>query len=419
LLHHPSEQVVLQVLGIIARSGRKAAVPTIDRIADHESTAVRAAALAARSVLAPDAEQLRGRLAREGSAEVRGAIVANLVVAGAFDEAEGARELDNLLTDAAPNTKLALAEAIGRRSAAGFDHVLVALLGAKEVEVRRAAVAAMGHVSSAALLPSLVDALAQEATRHEAELALAAHAGEAFAVLRARFEDTSSDASFRWRIPQAMALCSPDEALSTLVAWLPKEPDGGVRFGILLVLERIVRQNPTLPLDRAALKLSAHETITRAYRYLDARLLLLRGAAQNPLRKTPGHDLLHDLLRDKEANARGRLFRLLGLLYPTEDFGQIYRSLSVSKDLRVTSVELVESILREPTRDAVLGLIDDCADEHRLARAGRFHRPSRLGYVALLTQLSDGESDSVRQVARFHARELGLVASEGHAGRAA
>jgi hypothetical protein len=127
---------------------------------------------------------------------------------------------------------------------------------------------------------------------------------------------------------------------------------------------------------------------------------------------------LHDLLRDKELNARGRLFRLLGLLHPSEDFGQIYRSLSVSKDLRATSVELIESILREPVRSAVLGLVDDCADELRLARAGRYFRPKQLAYGALLSQLSQGESDSVRQVAHFHAEELGLALAE-YTGQAA
>jgi ATP:ADP antiporter, AAA family len=297
--------------------------------------------------------------------------------------------------------------------------VLVALLGAKELDVRRAAVAAIGQVGSPALLPSLVDALADEDTRADAELALAAQSSAAFEVLRARFEDTKNEISFRWRIPQAMALCSPDQALAMLIEWLPKEPEGAVRFGILLVLERLVRQHPTLPVDRAALKRSVHETLTRAYRFLDARLLLLRGAAQDPTRKTPGHVLLHDLLRDKESNTKGRLFRLLGLLHPSEDFAQIYRSLSVSKDLRATGMELVESILRGPLRTAVLGLIDDCADELRLARAGRFHRPRQLGYRALLEQLFEGESDAVRQVARFHARELGLSPSANQSGAAA
>ncbi|MEI9950171.1 MAG: hypothetical protein WDO74_14645 [Pseudomonadota bacterium] len=419
LLHHPSEQVVLKVLAIITRSGRKAAVSSIDRILDHESPAVRAAALAARSVLEPDPDWLRERLAGEESAPVRGAIAANLVVAGTFDADERERELDRLLQDAASGTQIALADAIGRRGATGFDQVLIQLLGAKEAQVQRAAVVAMGQVASPALLPALVDALAEEATRHDAELALVAHGGAAFEVLRQRFEDTSTDTRLRWRLPQAMALCSAEQTVLALVSWLSKEPNGAVRFGILLVLERLVRQQPNLPLDRALLKRSVHQTITRAYTYLDARLLLSRGAARDESRKTPGHGLLHDLLRDKQISTRGRLFRLLSLLHPTEDFGQIYRSLSLSKDQRVTAMELVESILREPIRSAVLGLIEDCTDEQRLARAGRFHRPWRLGYEALLTQLFDAESDSVRQVALFHARELGLPGVAGGAARAA
>jgi hypothetical protein len=203
-----------------------------------------------------------------------------------------------------------------------------------------------------------------------------------------------------------MAVCSAEQALSRLVAWLPGEPDGGVRFVILLVLERLVRQNPTLPIERGALNRSVSTTIARAFWCLDMRLQLARGAAQNHARKTEVHDLLHDLLRDKEANALSRLFRLLGLLHPSEDLMHIYRSLSVSKGLRVTSVELVESILREPVRSAVLGLIDDCADPLRLARAGAYHRPHRLEYAALLAHLEACDSDAVREVARFHSAEL-------------
>jgi hypothetical protein len=137
--------------------------------------------------------------------------------------------------------------------------------------------------------------------------------------------------------------------------------------------------------------------------------------AQERAFKTPGYDLLHDLLRDKELNARGRLFRLLALLHPTEDFGQIYRGLGISKEQRATSLELIESILREPLRSAVLGLVDDGADEQRLMRAGRYHRLRPLGYRALLDYLSEGDSDAVNEVARFHAQELGFSSSAGQA----
>lgn len=408
LLHHPSEAVVLRVLAILSASGRKTAVRTITRIAEHASPSVRAAALAARSVLEPNAQQLRLILEQEPSAEVRATLIVNLIVSGAYDGAEREQHIEGLLRDGSVATRLAFAEAIGRRSALEFEHVLARLLSAREVEVRRAALIAASSVASSLLMPLLVRALADEATRSEAEQALAVRGSAAFDALRESFEDTGTKPSLRWRIPAAMALCSAERTLKTLLAWLPKEPDGGVRFCILLTLERVVRQNPTFSLDRPTLAWSVSETLTRAYRFLDARLQLVRGALEDAARKTPGHELLRDLLRDKEESARQRLFRLLGLLHPSEDLGQIYRSLSVGKEQRTTSVELIESILREPVRSSVLGLVDDCADELRLARAGQYHRPKAQAYEALLAQLQHSESDAVREVAEFHAVELGL-----------
>ena len=93
----------------------------------------------------------------------------------------------------------------------------------------------------------------------------------------------------------------------------------------------------------------------------------------------------------------------------------IGEGLSVSKEQRATSLELIESILGEPLRSAVLGLVDDGADEQKLLRAGRYHRMRPLEYRALLEDLSDGKNDAVDEVARFHATELGFGASAGQA----
>lgn len=406
LLHHPSEAIVLRVLGILSRSGRRSAVPTITRIADHPTPSVRAAALAARSVLDPDADRLLALLEAEESAEIRAIIAVNLLVAGAFGQAVHEAQLETLLRTGSAATKIAFADAIRHRSAPGFDQALVTLLQAPEPEVRRATVNAMGSVLSPALLPALVGALADEATRAAGEQALSAHGDAAFELLRSRLEDTNTANSLRWRIPAAMAACAAEQALSALLAWLPKEPDGSVRFGIILVLERLTRQHPNLSVDKAALAGSISATISRAYWCLDARLQLTRGVLQDKARATPGHALLRDLLRDKEANTQARLFRLLGLLHPTEDLVHIYRSLSVGKDLRATSVELIESILREPVRSAVLGLIDDGSDNLRLTRAGSYYRARPLGYAALLERLEHSDSGAVREVAHFHLAEL-------------
>ncbi len=410
LLHHPSEQIVIRVLALLTRSGRRKALPTINRISDHPAPSVRAAAMAARCALDPESDKLRELLEREESEEIRATIVVNLIVSGVFTGAEREARIEEILRAGSPMTKLAFAHAIRHRGNEGFDDVLLALVNAPEVEVRRATVAAIGSVHAPGLIPALVEALADERTRATAERALAAYGDEAFEILRARFEDTQGAVSLRWRMPNAMGACNAELALDALGKWLPQEPDGSVRFGIILVLERLIRQHPNSAVPKAEISRSIRGTIERAYFCLHARHELVRGAHHDPNRNTPGHALLRDLLRDKEQNTVGRLFRLLGLLHPSEDLPHIHRSLSVSKELYATSVELLESILREPVRSAVLGLIDDGADEVRLARAGGFYRARPASYLELLARLEHSGSNALREVAHFHLTELTDVA---------
>jgi hypothetical protein len=82
-------------------------------------------------------------------------------------------------------------------------------------------------------------------------------------------------------------------------------------------------------------------------------------------------------------------------------------------------MELIESILREPLRSAVAGLVDDGDDSGRLARGGRYHRHLTVGHDELLRLLATGDSDALREVASFHAAELGIDVVAGVQGRAA
>jgi hypothetical protein len=112
---------------------------------------------------------------------------------------------------------------------------------------------------------------------------------------------------------------------------------------------------------------------------------------------------------DKERNATERLFRLLGLAHPTEDFAEIHRGLSSTKDARATSMELIENVLDDPLRAAVVGLVDDVPGEQRLARSGKYHRALDLDYEGVLSFIIDGDSEAAADVAVFHVAELGLV----------
>ena len=135
-----------------------------------------------------------------------------------------------------------------------------------------------------------------------------------------------------------------------------------------------------------------------------------RGAAAEPTRLTPGHSLIVMLLRDKERHAVERIFRLLGLAFRHEDLRSIHRGLAnANPKVRAGSRELLENLLAPPLRESVIGLVDDVADERRLAALRPDLARASIEYEALLTVLGDGRRLTLRSLAAYHARELGLT----------
>jgi AAA family ATP:ADP antiporter len=405
ILYHPSEAVVERALAMFTAAGRSDVVRTIDRVLEHPSARVRAAAIAARSVLAADPEPLWRRLEVDESEQVRATILINLVISGAIAGKAAGVRIETLLDTGNSATKIALAEAIGRRAAAGFASVLVKLASDEATNVRLAAIDAMSRVLDASLVPALIDGLAREATRAHAERALAYYGTDGLTALSRVLERPESSA-LRWRIPHAISCFEPKPAAAALLARLPEELDGRVRYQIICALERLVRRNPTLPLDRRLLRAAIDHTVARAFRYLDCWLVLGRGGEADPTRKTAGYDLLRQVLLDKHGNAVARLFRLLGLAYPSEDFAQVHRGLSAGKDARATSMELIENVLREPLRSATRALADDAPAAERLRHCGKYHDPLDLDYSGLLSHLIESDSETLQDVTVFHLGEL-------------
>lgn len=409
ILYHPSEPVVEHALGLFVRTGRKNAVPALDHLVDHPSVRIRQAVIAARAALVDDERWLRMRLSEEESPEVRAAIMVNLIASGAIVGSDAHDALESLLRHGSVATRVALAEAIARLSARGFEATLTALCRAAEPSVRAAAARAAGSVRSPELLPALIELTSAESTREAASAALAAYGDAGLAALADALADRATPREVRWQLPGIAARLAPRPAASALLTQLAREWDGMVRYRIIVGLETLRRRQPDVELDAAILEAAIDGSIRRAYRYLDRRLSLARGAESDPRRATDGHRLLGRLLADKQAHAVGRLFRLLGLLHPGEDFSRIYRGLrSARREVRDSGVELTEVVLRPPRRGAVLGLIGDMPDGQRLAAAGPFHAPLGLGYEALLEAMLDSQSESVRLLAIHHVGELGL-----------
>lgn len=411
ILYHPSELVLSRALDMFTRAKRRGVVPVIDRLSDHPSPTVRAALLAARSVLDEDPAPLLARLEADPAPEVRAAIVVNLVVSGALPESEGRERVEAILREGAREARIALAEAIGRRAAGSFAEVLIRLADSDDVEVRLAAVRAIGRAQTPGCVPLLIRMLSQERLRPDVERILVETGGETLEELERALADRTLPAMCRVRIPQTLARLDAERAAPMLLEWLTQESEGAVRFQILRALGQLVRRIPSLALDRALLDRTIEATVRGAYGHLERRLTLQRGAEAVPSRRTPGHEALVQLLADEEINASQRLFSMLALAYRSDDFHEIHRGLrSGRKDARATSMELIDAALPEPLRTAVVGLVDDVAETDRIAAAGRYHSPSELDYEGALADLLGSSHESIREITAFHVGELGLVA---------
>ncbi len=411
VLFHPSREVVLRALEIFGAAGRADFVPVADRLLLHEDPRVRAAALRARTAVRPDEALLR-RAAGDPDSLVSATALVGLV-AGGWAAEESRAVVDELMWSPSPAGRRALAAAIRAQPAPlpAFEPLLLRLAEDPDEEVQAEAATAMGALRLPSFVPALLPMLGDARLRPVARAALVAFGEPALAALDEALRDHDLPHEIRHHVPRTISRFPAAQAAPLLLRRLLVEEDGSVRYKILRGLGRLAAENPDISLDRDVLRSGIERTLEATFRLVHWRTLLERGAAADPRRATPGHELLVDFMRDHEAHARERLFRLLGLLHRGEDFEKIYRGLRNASDkVRAGSRELLENLIALPLRDLVLAAVDEVPDEERLARATGVYLAPPLGYDDLLARLIDEPGETVRCLAAYHVGELGLVA---------
>jgi ATP/ADP translocase/HEAT repeat protein len=409
ILYHPSRAVVLRALDLFETSGRSDFVPVADRLLDHADPEVRAAALRARSAAKPEQAVLQKAM-DDPSALVRATALVGLVSGGWVSEWSG---LDEPLQHSA-ETQVALARAIRRQPIAAFADVLLRLADAPSPEVQALTAEAMGAVKSARFMPALLHMLGTREARRAARAAFLELGDEALSFLDEALGDLSLPHDIRRHLPRTISRFPAGQAGPILLSHMLAEPYGMVRFRMIRGLGRIATDHPDVRLDNDILKQATMRTLEAAFRLAHWRSLLEKGAGEEPRRATRGHGLLTEILHDKEVNAVERLFRLLGLRYRGENFQQIHRGLrNTDPKVRSGSRELLENLLDPPLREAVLALVDDAADDVRLAHAGPFYEAAPMDYEAVLVTLLESSSETMQSIAAYHVGELGLTALRG------
>jgi AAA family ATP:ADP antiporter len=408
VLYHPAPSVVARALDLFARTRRKDVLPLLARLAEHEYAEVRAAALRASTALAPDEAVLRSAL-QHHCPVVNVTAIVGLTVGGWIPVTEG---VEALLRHADQDSELArpmIARAIQYHPLSAFAPVLERLAKDLDPETRRQAVLAMRAARNPNLVPTLIRALRERALREDARDALVALGSPALAALESALADPTTPISLRMHLPRTVARFRDQRAAEILVRQLVADQGGMIRYKALRGLGRMVANDPSLRLDGNALDDTIRSTITSLFQRLHWQTTLQAGAEAMPTRRTPGHELLLQLLRDKEALAIERLFRMLGLRYRGEDWANVYDGLSSEDPIaRASGRELVESALPRDLGKVVVALTDDGPPLERLQVGAEYYASKDFAYDELVDQLIGHPGETVKLIARYHAVEIGL-----------
>lgn len=406
ILYHPSERVVLRALRLFARAGHLDLSTMAERLIAGEVPAAKAAGYGALPASSP---ALIAAAGGEDQVARAAAVVRQLALSNKSDEAF--YEALEPIALYEPQARKAALVAIEWNRDARFDSFVLWLSASLDPGTRLAAIETMGNLKRPAFIDSLITALATERTRAQGLRALMGYGDEALEALEFALGDTRMLPFLRWQLPGAIALFNPTRAAIFLSRHLVQERDGLVRFRCLRALERIVLFNPAVRPDRVALRASMEATVSRSYRLLDRRVALVQGAKGDSKRQTPGHELLIQMLMDKEQHTRDRLLRLLALLAPDDDLERIRRGLrSRSGEGFESAIELLANALRPPLRGPVVALFENMPCPERLSHAGVYHTPRRLDYIPTLRWILGSSSDGLVAAASHHVGELGLWA---------
>lgn len=414
LLYHPSREVVLRTLEVFERAGRQDYSAAARRLLARDDDEIRAAAMLALAGHMTAAE-LKAELAKPAAPIARAAVLVALAARDPASPAgrDAAREVrEGCKPEADPRTRLMFARALRFSAAGPLAHELLPLLlvsadKALECEVARA----MRAAPVMSYMPYLFEMLDSRAARDIARSALVALGEPALVALHAALLDPNTPRRRRAHIPRTISRFGSTAAADMLLDLLEQEEDGWVRFKVVRGLG-MLRGQLTSRRRLRRIDAAVRSNLVQAVRFMSFRLDLERAQAADPQLATSSGQLLVAALVDKQAHALDRAVRLAGLRHAADVIHSIRQTLAgTDQRLRADSSELLVHRAPQDIAQALTTLLAVGDDELRLQRAAAaLSEPlGRASYVDRLEALLHDSSESVRAIAAFHVRELGVM----------
>jgi AAA family ATP:ADP antiporter len=372
LLHHESPQVRARVLRGLSAVRSHIALrwrPAVERLVHDPDVAVRAAALRALAEFShEDAASLLRRHLSDPEPEV--AVTAAMALAQselAGDVDAAMRTFERLLADsrdAGVTGRREAAVALSHLTAPRFRPLLVPLLYDRDNSVVRAAIRSARKLgaSDGLFLPALISLLGDRVLKAAARDALVGYGEAAVGALAHALADRRENLWVRRHIPATLALIPVQSAMDALIRVL-EDPDRFLRSKAIAAIEKLHRHHRSLTFPVALIeRLTLHEA-ARYCNYLCGRHDLVRDGRSHGT-------LLARALDEKLERAMDRIYRLIGLLYDTEQVAAArYTIEHGDRRRRAGALEYLDNLLKGSVRRRVLPILEETSEARKLRHA--------------------------------------------------
>lgn len=351
LLAHESAAIRAEAIRVLDESGDTGAAAAIEKALYDPDLTVRTRALlyAAHHTHIDPLDRIE-QLGEFEDFSIRAAMVTFLAQGGGTENLDAARLLlDRMLTDENPRTRVEAARLLELLPDRFETQIRQVLTDGSPAQVRYA-IRAVGRLRARRLAGRVIERLADDSLAPDAIEALAAFGDRLVGTLRDTLVDPGTDVAIRRHLP-AVLLGIGSPAAYVVLAESLLDPDTQVRIGLISALNKLRDLNPNWALDTRMVETVLGAEIMGHYR--SYQILGAIGAQlDDPAPVTAS-------LRDAMERELERIFRLMKLLFPSQDLHSAYVGVqSTNPVVHDNALEFLENVLQPELRRVLLPLLD-------------------------------------------------------------
>jgi ATP/ADP translocase/HEAT repeat protein/CRP-like cAMP-binding protein len=403
LLHHESPDVRARALAAAAGAASRQALhwtQGAERALKDPDGKVRLAAVRALAVMRrEDAPEMMRPFLQDSDPLMAITAASALAIHGSDEDRAAAEETLRLLAsdtrEQAISTRLEVARVLGELQDARYRTVLVPLMFDPSIDVAREAIQSAGKFPAGDFLfvPPLISLMRHRLLKKFARQVLVGYGEEVIDALAYFMRDKDEDIWIRRHVPSTLALIPSQRSLDVLVTALADD-DGFIRYKAAAGIDRIRRERPDLRFDNAVIERQILQEAMRAFSgvTLHHNLFVLGGLDRQ--------SLLARALEEKHRRARGRIFRLLGMLHPPDDIAAVRTTLGqADARLRAGALEYLDNLLAGDVRRRVMLLLEEMPEEERIRRGNTLFKTRVRDVEDTLAQLVHDDEEVIAAAA--------------------